>query len=230
MYLLEKFFKFMKVYKNISQLLNELCLDERISHGVFQIEDNKHMGILREKFRRMGIPANEAIELSNKMLEGKFPERQAYNSKGILVTFPNPEYKQRAIQRGTHFEEDPTKGAGNLTYDDNGGEPPVKQPDVAQAPAGDVVQVEPASNTQAPGQPAPVQPPPQQNTDDLQTRSPEDITQDAKEVEKVLTTEEAKKNGWKKGELNVWFDSKGNFAGHEWYCVDSHTKKIISIR
>ena len=63
----------------------------------------------------------------NKMLEGKYPERQAYNSNGILVTFPTPEYKQKAIQRGTHFEENPKKGQANVFTGDEQPEQPSAQ-------------------------------------------------------------------------------------------------------
>ena len=54
----------------------------------------------------------------------KYPERQAYNAKGILVTFPTPEYKADAIKRGTHFEEDPTKRASNVFSDQPASTPP----------------------------------------------------------------------------------------------------------
>jgi hypothetical protein len=54
---------------------------------------------------------NESIVLVEK---GKHPERQAYNKNGILVTFPTPEYKARAISKGTHFEKNPKSSQSNL--------------------------------------------------------------------------------------------------------------------
>ena len=96
------------------KVLNNVSLDPRIEDGIFSIEDNAHMDVLREYFVNHGIDEELARDYCNTVLEGKYPERQAYNQKGILVTFPTPEYKQKAIQRGTHFEKDPTKGQSNL--------------------------------------------------------------------------------------------------------------------
>jgi len=50
----------------------------------------------------------------------KHPERQAYNKNGILVTFPTPEYKQRAIKRGTHTEENPKASQANIDFPQDG--------------------------------------------------------------------------------------------------------------
>jgi hypothetical protein len=91
-----------------------VSLDPRIENGTFNIEENTHMDILREYLIKKGIKESVVNEFCNLVLDGKFPERQAYNSKGILVTFPTPEYKANAIQKGTHFEKDPTKAAPNV--------------------------------------------------------------------------------------------------------------------
>ena len=104
------------IYKNVSELLSDLCLDERVQDGIFDMSNNEHLQVLREKLESIGISKQEAVEMSNKVIEGKYPERQAYNRNGILVTFPNPEYKAAAIKRGTHFEEDPTKGQSNIDF------------------------------------------------------------------------------------------------------------------
>jgi len=48
------------------------------------------------------------------MEEGKYPERQAYNSEGWLVTFSSKEYRDSAIKRGTHSISDPTHGKGGM--------------------------------------------------------------------------------------------------------------------
>jgi hypothetical protein len=64
--------------------------------------------------------------------KGKFPERQAYNRNGILVTFPTPEYKKEAIKAGTHFEDDPTKGKPNVFQ---GEKPPATEPPAAVSAA-----------------------------------------------------------------------------------------------
>lgn len=224
----------MKIYKNVTELLNEICLDRRINDGIFDMFNNQHMDVLREKLVEMGLPENEVVEISNAVIEGKYPERQAFNANGILVTFPNAEYKQRAIRRGTHFEEDPTKGQSNLDYDASTPEQPTQEPTSNEKP----IEVEPGVSQQ------PTQQNPQTNqattvqqpqaTDDLKTRSPEQKIKDAEEVEKVLTTEftleEAAQHNWIKGKDNSWYNSDGVLVGYEWYCVNSKSKKILSTR
>ena len=100
--------------KYLDKILREVSLDERVSNGTFNIEENDHMEALRDYLVGKGIDEESVKSFSNKVLEGKYPERQAYNANGILVTFPTPEYKKEAIKRGTHFEEDPTKQSSNL--------------------------------------------------------------------------------------------------------------------
>ena len=95
----------------IAYILSEVTLDERISDGIFKLDETKHMDALRDYLVKGGINLQEAINITNNMLEGKFPERQAYNKNGILCTFPSPEYKTAAIKRGTHFEQNPNPNA-----------------------------------------------------------------------------------------------------------------------
>lgn len=115
----------------IETILNDVCLDKRVKDGCFKIENPDHMDALREYLVKRGMDEVMAKEYCNKVVEGKYPERQAYNQNGILVTFPTPEYKARAIKKGTHFEQDPTAGqkAKNLF----GGEQQPQQP-TQQAP------------------------------------------------------------------------------------------------
>lgn len=62
-----------------------------------------------------GLNEEEAYGVASVIAEkGKHPERQAYNKNGLLVTFPTPEYKARAIAKGTHFEKNPKVGQSNL--------------------------------------------------------------------------------------------------------------------
>lgn len=62
-----------------------------------------------------GLNEEEAYGVARVIAEkGKHPERQAYNKNGLLVTFPTPEYKARAIAKGTHFEKNPKVGQSNL--------------------------------------------------------------------------------------------------------------------
>lgn len=221
-----------KIYKNVSELLSELCLDRRVDDGIFDIFNNDHMEILREKLSEMGIPKGEVVELANQVIEGKYPERQAYNSKGILVTFPNPEYKQRAIKRGTHFEEDPTKGQTNLDF--NAPAQPVQEP---TSPNEKPIEIEPGA--QQPNQQVQGQDPMQggssagSQNDDLATRSPDQKEKDAAEIEKILTTEftleEATSNNWIRNK-NRWYNADGQLVGYEWYNVNSHKTTILSVR
>lgn len=224
------------IYKNVSELLSDLCLDERVQDGIFDMSNNEHLQVLREKLESIGISKQEAVEMSNKVIEGKYPERQAYNRNGILVTFPNPEYKAAAIKRGTHFEEDPTKGQSNIDFSS---EPTPSQPVAEPAP-----QVEPAAQPtsavpqsgppSAPTTPSVPQPASQPELDDLKSRPADQIKKDAEDVQKILTTEftldEAKNNGWIRSKSSSWYDNEGNFKGYEWYCIDSKQKKILSTR
>lgn len=221
-----------KIYKNVSELLSELCLDRRVDDGIFDIFNNDHMEILREKLFEMGLPKSEVVELANKVIEGKYPERQAYNSKGILVTFPNPEYKQRAIKRGTHFDEDPTRGQTNLDF--NAPAQPVQEP---TSPNEKPIEIEPGA--QQPNQQVQGQDPMQggsqagSQNDDLATRSPDQKEKDAAEIQKILTTEftleEATSNNWIRNK-NRWYNADGQLVGYEWYNVNSHKTTILSAR
>jgi hypothetical protein len=103
--------------KLLEKILSEVSLDQRVGDGMFNIEEDGHMEALRDYLTKKGIDEESVKTFSNKVLEGKYPERQAYNAKGILVTFPTPEYKTDAIKRGTHFEEDPMKKASNIFSD-----------------------------------------------------------------------------------------------------------------
>jgi hypothetical protein len=90
------------------RVFSEVCLDNRISDGIFRMDEEEHMNALRDYFLRKGITKEAAIHVTNRMVEGKFPERQAYNKDGILVTFPTPKHKANAIARGTHFDKNPS--------------------------------------------------------------------------------------------------------------------------
>ena len=115
--------------KLLDKILSEVSLDHRVSNGMFNIEENDHMEALRDYLSKKGIDEESIRTFSNRVLEGKYPERQAYNANGILVTFPTPEYKKEAIKRGTHFEEDPTKGQSNLFGDPKPASPPPAKKD-----------------------------------------------------------------------------------------------------
>lgn len=113
----------------IERIINSVSIDPRVKDGIFEISNVDHMDALRDHLINRGIPVDEAVDFCNRVVEGKHPERQAYNKNGILVTFPTPEYKQRAIQRGTHFEKKPAT-QNNLFTD-----PDAPKSDTASAPA-----------------------------------------------------------------------------------------------
>ena len=131
------------------KVLSQVSLDPRISDGTFRIEEDVHMEVLREYFIKKGIEESSVIEFSNKVLEGKYPERQAYNAKGILVTFPTPEYKADAIKRGTHFEENPVRKASNVFQGDSSAPAPTPA-SAPSKPKGDTKTSLPISQAAAP--------------------------------------------------------------------------------
>lgn len=121
--------------KIIEKVLNGVSVDPRIPDGIFDVQNNQHIGYMCEYLVNEGIEEDIVLEFASVLLEkGKFPERQAYNAKGILVTFPTPEYKKAAIAAGTHFEQDPTRGHPNVFA---GGEKPpaTEPPPTSSAPA-----------------------------------------------------------------------------------------------
>lgn len=96
----------------IDRILADVCLDERVSDGIFRIEESAHMEAFRDYLCEHGFTTNDAIEWSNKILEGKYPERQAYRKEdGLLITWPSPEYKKNAMEKnpGKYVDEKPTQ-------------------------------------------------------------------------------------------------------------------------
>ena len=186
----------MNIKKLIFEALDKSSKDISIEDGVFDITKQEHIEILRGNLLEVGMSVETVTDYLNNVVEGKYPERQAYNKNGILVTFPTPEYKQKAIAKGTHFDKNPTKGDPNVFTDD----PTSDQP-------------------KSPEQPA-AQPEKPKNGEDTDTRSPEEKQADAAAVEKILRTEytleEAKSFGFYQ-KKNTWYDSNGNVVGKLWY-------------
>jgi hypothetical protein len=92
------------------KILRDVCLDERISDGIFRMEETSHMDALRDYFVKRGITKEAAIAVTNRMVEGKYPDRQAWRVEdGILVTWPSPQHKQKAMREnpGKYTDEDP---------------------------------------------------------------------------------------------------------------------------
>jgi hypothetical protein len=159
----------------IEKILNEVSIDPRIPSGIFDIDNPQHVGYMCEYLIGRGIESDMVYEFANVLLEkGKFPERQAYNRNGILVTFPTPEYKKEAIKAGTHFEDDPTKGRPNIFHGDN------KPPATAPPPTAIAAQAGP-TKTNLPVSTSTATPPPAE-------KSGEDSGEPAQQMPNAFTT------------------------------------------
>lgn len=188
----------MNIKQVFTEALEKASTDNLIENGVFDIYKQEHIELFREYLFESNLDSDTITFYLNKMVEGKYPERQAYNVNGILVTFPTPEYKQKAIARGTHFEENPRKGQVNVFTSDEQPEQniefepqqtaPVQQPEPAEKPKGD-------------------------------DRTPEEKEQDAVAIEKSLTMEYTLEEALKLGfynKKNNWYDTTGNYIGKLW--------------
>ena len=102
--------------KIIENLITECECDARIENGVLDLYNTDHLIVLSEHMANLGISESEIEEfiIETGVLEGKYPERQAYNKEGWLVTFPSKEYRDAAIKKRTHFGSDPTHGKGGM--------------------------------------------------------------------------------------------------------------------
>ena len=133
----------------IKDLLLEISIDNKIENGMFEIGNTTHMDVLIDHLFEKKYDEEFINELVKNLAvdEGKFPDRQAYNKDGWLVTFPSAEYRLAAIKRGTHFTTDPTKGRGgmNLYYKKRG-----KQKRDSQQPVSSTEPVQPGSETALP--------------------------------------------------------------------------------
>ncbi len=73
-----------KTYKNISDfLLSELCLDNRVEDGIFDIFNNDHMEVLREKLVEMGIPKSEVVDDTVRMSKWQTSKRLENGDRDI---------------------------------------------------------------------------------------------------------------------------------------------------
>lgn len=113
-----------KISKFIDDVLLESALDSRINDGMIDLTKFEHIDVVYEVLQNKGFDEESADQLLEGMLavEGKYPDRQAFNKEGWLVTFPSKEYRDVAIKKGTHSISDPTHGKGgmNLYYKKRG--------------------------------------------------------------------------------------------------------------
>lgn len=202
---------------NFKSVINDVCCDSRIKNGVLDIKNPEHVFVLQEYLSKFGLSINEIVDKTASLFEaGRFPERQAYNKDGILVTFPNKQYRDRAVNKGTHFAENPKKSQSNIFAT------PPQDVQTQQEPTGSQpLDVELEKNAEV-------------SKDIEKERSPEEKKQDAEAVDYILTGEtplvnysvdEAKRYGfYNKGML--WYDSNGNLIGEQVFDESSGTKVI----
>ena len=94
----------------LDKVFTEVCLDDRVSDGIFRMDETEHMNALRDFFLKKGIAKEDVIKVTNRMIEGKYPDRQAYRTEdGILVTWPSPKHKQKAMKENPrkYVDENP---------------------------------------------------------------------------------------------------------------------------
>jgi hypothetical protein len=100
--------------KIINFLIRECSIDPRVKNGMFNPFVQEHMEVLKEFLMVKEFEYETIKEFTNKIIEGRFPERQAYNKEGFLVTFPTPDYKAKALTSGDYYNYDPTHGKGGM--------------------------------------------------------------------------------------------------------------------
>jgi len=120
----------------LQSVLLEAAIDQRIPSGVLDIGNDDHRMVIAEKLLDRNIDPVVVSEVVNKMTlkDGKYPDRQAFNKEGWLVTFPTPEHRAAAIKKKTHFVSDPTHGQGgmNLYYKRKGKQARQQQQDASE--------------------------------------------------------------------------------------------------
>jgi len=201
---------------NFKSLVNEIGCDSRIKNGTLDLKNEDHVFVLQEYLEKAGYDINEIVEKTARLFEaGRFPERQAYNKDGILVTFPNKQYRDRAVNKGTHFAENPKKAQTNIFNTDS------EQGDGEQT-----------SSEKSKSQPITLDQTLEKDIvsdKDTDERTPREKKQDAYGVEAILmgqtplvnySVDEAKTCGFYKKGFN-WYDTEGSLVGEQIYDEDA---------
>jgi hypothetical protein len=124
----------------LDRIMGDVCLDERIGDGIFKMEETSHMDALRDYFIKKGITKEAAIHVTNRMTEGKHPERQVYRKEdGILVTFPSPQHKAKSMAKfpGKYVEKDPRPPSQQPEQEAPKQAPPGSKPEPGEVRADD---------------------------------------------------------------------------------------------
>lgn len=191
---------------NFKSLVNEIGCDGRIKNGTLDLKNEDHVFVLQEYLEKAGYDINEIVEKTARLFEaGRFPERQAYNTNGILVTFPTKQYRDRAVNKGTHFAENPKKNQANI-FNEPGDDASTKDKPNVNVPIDQTLDKNIGDT----------------NTDD---RLPKEKQQDAAAIQNLLmeqpprvnySVDEAKMFGfYKKG--YSWYDVEGTLIGEQIY-------------
>jgi len=205
---------------NFKSLVNEIGCDSRIKNGTLDLKNEDHVFVLQEYLEKAGYDINEIVEKTARLFEaGRFPERQAYNKDGILVTFPNKQYRDRAVNKGTHFAENPKKAQTNIfTADAENG--------AGQQSDSDEDKKQPVTLDQTLEKDI-------EGDKDTDERTPREKKQDAYGVEAILmgqtplvnySVDEAKKFGFYEKRFN-WYDTEGGLVGEQVF--DESVGKMI---
>jgi hypothetical protein len=207
---------------NFKSVLNDVCCDNRIKSGVIDLKNADHVFVLQEYLEKAGFDIETIVNKTAQLFEaGRFPERQAYNKDGILVTFPNKEYRDRAINKGTHFAENPKKGETNIFT-----QPSTDIEQKSEEPKGAVpidVELQKKANDES--------------EDSYEDRTPKQKVIDAQSVDYILTGEtplvnysvdEAKRYGFYKKGL-IWYDAEGNLIGEQVF-DELNNKPLIKLK
>jgi len=206
---------------NFRSIINDICCDSRIKDGVLKLENPDHVFIVQEYLEKAGYSLNEIVDKTANLFEaGRFPDRQAYNKDGILVTFPSKEYRDRAVNKGTHFAENPKKVQsnifsvpGDLSSAGATEEKPKEKPDTIS------VDKEVQKGVEA--------------DDRVDNRTPKEKQQDAIANVAILqgqtpllnySVDEAKICGFYNKGFN-WYDTTGEYVGEQIF--DEHVGKMI---
>lgn len=191
---------------NFKSLVNEIGCDGRIKNGTLDLKNEDHVFVLQEYLEKAGYDINEIVEKTAGLFEaGRFPDRQAYNTNGILVTFPTKQYRDRAVNKGTHFAENPKKNQANI-FNEPGVDASTKDKPNVNVPIDQTLDKNIGDT----------------NTDD---RLPKEKQQDAVAIQNLLiehpphvnySVDEAKMFGfYKKG--YSWYDVEGTLIGEQIY-------------
>lgn len=138
--------------KLLEDIISDVCIHENVKDGIVDFSIQEHIDALISVLKTRTNDINLIREITNKINEGKYPDRQAYNREGFLVTFPNPEYKKKALSTGEYSNQDPTHGKGGMHLIKK-----VSPTDVAQ-PSQKPVQTQQSSQEQPKQNVPPVQP------------------------------------------------------------------------